>query len=108
MGRRKPRTDAPGNGNGNGPLRTKYADLTRKYSAAVATLDRRSTERVVSRFGWLGLQATGTAFALIRSGAVVIANRRWKQLSLGDGPWRKRSAADQSPENELWVSIGKP
>jgi len=93
MARRKLRTDAPGNG--NGPLRTKYADLTRKYSAVVATLDRGSTERVVSRFGWLGLQATGTAFALVRGGSVVLTNRRWKQLSVGDGSWRRRSAADR-------------
>ena len=93
MGHRKLRTDA--SGNGNGPLRAKYADLARKYSGVVASLERRSTERVVSRFGWLGLQATGTAFALIRGGSVVLSNRRWKQLAVSDGSWRRRSDADQ-------------
>src|SRR3954468_1438725 len=95
MARRKITTDAPGEAANDGHLRNKYAELARKYSGVVASLERRSAERVVSRFGWLGLQATGTAFAFVRSGSVVLANRRWKQLSVGDGSWRRRSAADR-------------
>jgi signal transduction histidine kinase len=91
MGRRNIRTDAPEEANDD-RLRTKYTELARKYAGVVASLEKRSTERVVSRFGWLGLQATGTAFALLRGNGVVLANRRWKQLSVGDGPWRRRSA----------------
>src|SRR5881398_572564 len=94
MARRKTRPDAPDGAKGN-ELRDKYSELTRKYAGAVASLERRSTERVVSRFGWLGLQATGTAFALIRGGSVVLSNRRWKQLAVSDGSWRRRSDADQ-------------
>src|SRR5438067_2286506 len=90
MARRKTRPDAPDGAKGN-ELRDKYSELTRKYAGAVAALERRSDERVVSRFGWLGLQATGTAFALLRGNSIVLTNRRWKQLALGDGPWRSRS-----------------
>src|SRR5438067_1449124 len=87
---RKIRPDPPDEAKGD-QLRTKYTELARKYAGVVATLERRSNERVVSRFGWLGLQATGTAFALLRGNAIVLANRRWKQLSVGDGPWHRRS-----------------
>ncbi|MFL5430264.1 MAG: hypothetical protein ACJ79M_11670, partial [Myxococcales bacterium] len=69
----------------------KYGELARKYADLVATLERRSAERVMSRFGWLGLQATGTAFALLRGERIVLANRRWKQLAAGEGPWQRRS-----------------
>src|SRR2546430_7375109 len=92
MARRKTRPDAPDGAKGN-ELRDKYSELTRKYAGAVATLERRSTERVVSRFGWLGLQATGTAFAMVRGNTVVLANRRWNQLRTGEGPWHRRSTA---------------
>jgi signal transduction histidine kinase len=73
------------------PLHVKYGELARKYADLVATLERRSAERVMSRFGWLGLQATGTAFALLRGERIVLANRRWKQLAAGEGPWQRRS-----------------
>src|SRR3954467_7951894 len=96
MARRKITTDAPGEAANDGHLRNKYAELARKYAGVVASLEKRSTERVVSRFGWLGLQATGTAFALLRGSGIVLANRRWKQLSAGDGPWRRRSANSRS------------
>src|SRR5256885_11691513 len=93
MARQKIKPDAPTDGD---RLRTKYAELTRKYAGVVATLERRINDRVVSRFGWLGLQATGTAFALLRGQSVVLANRRWGQLSVGDGPWRRRSTNNRS------------
>src|SRR3954470_6965630 len=80
----------------DGELRHKYAELARKYAGVVSSLEKRSTERVVSRFGWLGVQATGTAFALIRQGNIVLTNRRWKQLSNGEGPWRRRSSANHA------------
>src|SRR3954463_12072977 len=73
------------------PLHVKYGELARKYADLVATLERRSAERVMSRFGWLGLQATGTAFALLRRERIALANRRWKQLAAGEGPWQRRS-----------------
>jgi len=94
MARRKTRTD--GVDTKNGQLRTKYTELARKYDGVVSNLEKRSTERFVSRFGWLGLQATGTAFALLRDGVVVLTNRRWKQLSAGEGPWRRRSDSNRS------------
>src|SRR4051812_24135528 len=88
---RKIKPDTPSGDEGGDQLRTKYAELTRKYSGLVSSLERRLNHGVVSRFGWLGLQATGTAFALVRGQSVVLANRRWGQLSVGDGPWRRRS-----------------
>ena len=94
MARRKTRTD--GVDTKNGQLRTKYTELARKYAGVVSNLEKRSTERFVSRFGWLGLQATGTAFALVRDGVVVLTNRRWKQLSAGEGPWLSRSSSSRS------------
>jgi len=93
MARQKIKPDAPSDGDG---LRTKYAELTRKYAGVVATLERRMNDGVVSRFGWLGLQATGTAFALLRGHSVVLANRRWGQLAVGDGPWRRRSTNNRT------------
>ena len=96
MPRRKSTTDARGETANEAELRHKYAELARKYASVVASLEKRSSERVVSRFGWLGLQATGTAFALVSSGGIVLANRRWKQLAAGQGPWRRRAAADRS------------
>jgi signal transduction histidine kinase len=94
MARQNTKPDEPSDGSGGHQLRTKYAELTRKYAGVVATLERRINDRVVSRFGWLGLQATGTAFALLRGQSVVLANRRWGQLSIGDGPWRRRSTSN--------------
>jgi signal transduction histidine kinase len=87
--RRKNQADPAGET--DSPLQAKYGELARKYAGVVATLERRSAERVISRFGWLGLQATGTAFALLRGDRIVLANRRWKQLAVGDGPWQRRS-----------------
>jgi signal transduction histidine kinase len=95
MARRNNTTEAPEKAKDD-LLRNKYTELARKYAGVVASLEKRSTERVVSRFGWLGLQATGTAFALLRSNGVVLANRRWKQLSVGDGSWQRRSANNRS------------
>src|SRR3954462_6888286 len=82
----------------DGELRHKYAELARKYAGVVSSLERRSTERVVSRFGWLGLQGTGTAFALVRGASGGLSKRPWKQLAVSDGSWRRRSDADQ-PKN---------
>ena len=96
MARQKIKPEAPPDGAGGDQLRTKYAELTRKYAGVVATLERRINDRVVSRFGWLGLQATGTALALLRGPSVVLANRRWGQLAVGDGPWRRRSSNNRS------------
>src|SRR3954469_24438472 len=96
MARRKITTDAPGEAANDGHLRNKYAELARKYAGVVSNLEKRSTERVVSRFGWLGLQATGPAFALVRGSNIVLTNRRWKQLATGDGHWRRRSSTDRS------------
>ena len=96
MARQKTTPEAPPDGAKGDQLRTKYAELTRKYAGVVANLERRMNDRVVSRFGWLGLQATGTAFALIRGQQVVLANRRWGQLVVGDGPWRRRSTNNRA------------
>src|SRR5256885_13328191 len=98
MARQKIKPDAPTDGD---RLRTKYAELTRKYAGVVSTLERRMNDRVVSRFGWLGLQATGTAFALLRGQSVVLANRRWGQLAVGNGSWRRRSTSNTKSYPDL-------
>src|SRR5256885_2200185 len=98
MARQKIKPDAPTDGD---RLRTKYAELTRKYAGVVSTVERRMNDRVVSRFGWLGLQATGTAFALLRGQSVVLANRRWGQLAVGNGSWRRRSTSNTKSYPDL-------
>jgi signal transduction histidine kinase len=68
--------------NGADDLRTKYAELARKYAVLVERLERRATQDLaVYRLGSFGLRITGAALALIVDGQVQLANARFTELS---------------------------
>ena len=67
-------------------LRVKYEQLTRKYAALVARLEDRPEERYTEyRLGWLGLQASDSALALVRDGRIHLSNPRWVELDTPGG-----------------------
>jgi signal transduction histidine kinase len=64
------------------PLRTKYAELARKYAQLVERLERRSTrDPAVYRIGSFGPRIAATAVALIGENRVQLANARFVQLA---------------------------
>src|SRR2546423_11211623 len=63
-------------------LRTKYAELARKYSDLVERLGRRAAhDLAVYRLGSFGVRITGAALALVSGGKIQVGNARFIQLS---------------------------
>jgi len=63
-------------------LRSKYAELARKYSVLVERLERRAShDLAVYRLGSFGLRITGAALALVAHGRIQMANARFSQLA---------------------------
>lgn len=68
-------------------LRLKYEQLTRKYASLVARLELREEEKYSEyRLGWLGLQASDSALALVSAGKIHLSNPRWAELDT-PGAW---------------------
>ena len=63
-------------------VRTKYAELARKYARLVERLDRRAThELAVYRLGSFGLRVSGAALALVGDGRIQVSNGRFVHLA---------------------------
>ena len=63
-------------------LKSKYAALSNKYAQLVERLDRRDDERVdIFRLGYLGLQGSGQALALVKSDSITMASNTWRHLA---------------------------
>src|SRR5437763_16636031 len=63
-------------------LRTKYAELARKYSDLVERLGRRAAhDLAIYRLGSVGVRITGAALALVSEGRIQVGNARFIQLA---------------------------
>ena len=63
-------------------LRTKYAELARKYSDLVERLGRRAAHDLgIYRLGSFDVRITGAALALVSGGTIQVGNARFIQLS---------------------------
>src|SRR5437764_5610803 len=63
-------------------LRSKYAELARKYAQLVERLERRAAhDLAIYRLGTFGLRMTGAALALVSDNQIEVGNARFVQLA---------------------------
>ena len=78
-------------------LRQKYDRLCVKYAAVVRRLEARTERRfAIEHLGRWGMQTTAGALALVESGLIRLANRRFYELTV-EGRWVIEGAAPQPP-----------
>ena len=67
-------------------LLAKYEQLSKKYESLVQKYENASVEETgVYQLGWWALRTSASALALVREGAVCLANHRWQELERGNG-----------------------
>jgi signal transduction histidine kinase len=88
--------DAPPSNKQEGLLH-KYQELLAKHEVLVRKLELRNTEHISAfKLSVWALETSTSALALIGEGVVLLANRRWHELSRS-GPWQRLSQGQPQP-----------
>jgi len=78
-------------------LLRKYQELLAKHEALVHKLELRNEEHISTfKLSVWALETSASALALIGDGVVLLANRRWHELSRS-GPWERLSQGQPQP-----------